>query len=293
MNNRQRIDAEQTLYRTQQRVKKPDVYRNNIKKAKRIRHELLAQEEDEMKDDFVMQIASDSVNAASYLIGLNGTSVPVCFIHQIYSILPNPTLIDKELQEAIEKGEWRKFHVIGSVEDEYVIIKTEDYLKMMDEIKHEENNKAVFGNLVFISSSLFSDIQVDLFIRLIKDKRYYSQVTISTKDLNSFGINDADIKQLVMNGFLLPHLQVGLYWFSIRKQGHFMTNISNGRSEITRILKKRATKDIMESLLKSKRLHKTKLNMEFLLHDLVGSGRVERYSIGSTGNVIKLTNKGL
>ncbi|KAG1049518.1 hypothetical protein G6F43_008155 [Rhizopus delemar] len=277
MNNRQRIDAEQTLYRTQQRVKKPDVYRNNIKKAKRIRHELLAQEEDEMEDDFVMQIASDSVNAAIYLIGLNDTTVPVCFIHQIYSILPNPTLIDKELQEAIEKGEWRKFHVIGSVEDEYVIIKTEDYLKMMDEIKQEENNKAVF----------------DIFIRLIKDKRYYSQVTISAKDLNSFGINDADIKQLVMNGFLLPHLQVGLYWFSFRKQGHFMTNISNGRSEITRILKKRATKDIMESLLKSKRLHKTRLNMEFLLHDLVGSGRVERYSIGSTGNVIKLTNKGL
>ncbi len=55
-------------------------------------------------------------------------------------------------------------------------------------------------------------------------------------------------RQLVMNGFLLPHLQVGLYWFSIRKQGHFMTNVSNGRSEITRILKKRATKDIMESV---------------------------------------------
>lgn len=86
--------------------------------------------------------------------------------------------------------------MIGSVEDEYVIIKTEDYLKMMDEIKQEENNKAVFGNLVFLASSLFffSDIQVDIFIRLIKDKRYYSQVTISTKDLNSFGINDADIK---------------------------------------------------------------------------------------------------
>jgi hypothetical protein len=27
-----------------------------------------------------------------------------------------------------------------------------------------------------------------------------------------------------------------------------MTNVSNGRSEITRILKKRATKDIMESV---------------------------------------------
>lgn len=86
--------------------------------------------------------------------------------------------------------------MIGSVEDEYVIIKTEDYLKMMDEIKQEENNKAVFGNLVFLASSLFffSDIQVDIFIRLIKDKRYYSQVTISAKDLNNFGINDADIK---------------------------------------------------------------------------------------------------
>jgi hypothetical protein len=30
-------------------------------------------------------------------------------------------------------------------------------------------------------------------------------------------------------------------------------------------------------MLKQKKLHKTSFNFEFLIHDLVGSGRVERY----------------
>lgn len=54
--------------------------------------------------------------------------------------------------------------------------------------------------------------------------------------------------QLVNYGLLLPHLQVGLFWFSIPKQGSFMTNLMNGRQEILRILKRRNTKDIMEKV---------------------------------------------
>lgn len=57
-------------------------------------------------------------------------------------------------------------------------------------------------------------------------------------------------RQLVSYGLLLPHIQVGLYWFTARKQGSFVSNISAGRLEILRILKKRSTKDIMEKVCK-------------------------------------------
>lgn len=93
--NSRRIEAEQTLYRTQQRIKKPDVYGHIKNKARMIRKELLTAEEEE--DDIALQIPSDSVNAANYMIQLNNTHIPVCFIHQLYSILPNATLVDKEL----------------------------------------------------------------------------------------------------------------------------------------------------------------------------------------------------
>jgi hypothetical protein len=49
----------------------------------------------------------------------------------------------------------------------------------------------------------------------------------------------------VSEGFLLPHTQLGTYWFTIKKQGQFMSNIIRGRAEILRILKKRPGKDIL------------------------------------------------
>lgn len=62
-------------------------------------------------------------------------------------------------------------------------------------------------------------------------------------------MSDKQIAQLVSFGFLLPHsTQLDLYWFSVRKQGTFMSNLSGGRIELLRIIKKRNTRDIMEKV---------------------------------------------
>lgn len=85
----------------------------------------------------------------------------------------------------------------------------------------------------------------------------YTAVSIK-KDilLTEFQYNEKQISLLVSTGFLLPHQSTpDLFWFSIRGQGRFMSNLSNGRTEILRIIKKRNTKDIME---------KVKVNKYFL-----------------------------
>lgn len=51
-----------------------------------------------------------------------------------------------------------------------------------------------------------------------------------------------------MYGLLLPHLQPDLYWFSIRRQGLFMSHYTKGRAEILRMLKRRPTKDLLEKV---------------------------------------------
>ena len=98
---KRRIEAEQNLYNIQQgKVQKPDVYghrkRPPIRKTSNIINE---DEEDEFFGDVDIPLNSDAVTAAEYLIKINPkSSIPICFLHQIYSILPNNnTLTDREL----------------------------------------------------------------------------------------------------------------------------------------------------------------------------------------------------
>lgn len=99
---RKRIEAEQKLYNVQQgKVQKPDVYGTRKKPPMAKHHDpddaFFGHVNDDDDDNLVMN--SDAVSAAEYLIKINpNSSIPVCFVHQIYSILPNNnTVTDRDL----------------------------------------------------------------------------------------------------------------------------------------------------------------------------------------------------
>ncbi|CAO3656753.1 unnamed protein product [Mucor hiemalis] len=170
----------------------------------------------------------------------------------------------RELQEAIKAGTWRKFHIIGSLEDEFVIMQTTSYIEAIGQSQIECIKEGTDDDKVF---DIFRDVVM-----------CHNNASIKKEILvKEFNMDDKQIAQLVSSGYLLPHSSIlDLYWFSVHNQGKFMSNLSGGRIEILRIIKKRNTRDIMEKLLKQKKLHKTIFNFEFLMHDLVGSGRVEK-----------------
>lgn len=266
-NRRRRVIAEQSLYSLQQgRIQKPDVYGTRRKVVKKVIQDLnQGDDQDEFPIEDVTLLDSDTITAAKYLISSNPkSSIPMCFVHQIYSILPNNTIVDRELQEAIQAGTWRKFHIIGSLEDEFVIMETTNYIEAIGQSQIECIKEGTDDPKVF---DIFRDVVM-----------CHNNVSIKKEILvKDFNMDEKQIAQLVSSGYLLPHSSVlGLYWFSVQNQGKFMSNLSGGRTEILRIIKKRNTKDIMEKLLKQKKLHKTIFNFEFLMHDLVGSGRVEK-----------------
>ncbi|KAI8986342.1 serine-threonine protein kinase 19-domain-containing protein [Pilobolus umbonatus] len=280
MNRKRRI--EQELYKREDgNTHIPDVYGVRRRKQAKIRSDLTdshGEGYELLNEDITVE--SDAVTAATYLIAHNTQStIPVCFLHQLYSILSNHTTVDREIQQAIKDGQWRKFHVIGKLEDEHLLMKVDDYCKMMDEAKTEYEQKQE-------KTDAF-----DKFKQIILDK-HHLEVSISRHTLlEDVKLTEKEISILVSYGLLLPHIQLDLYWFSIRRQGHFMSNILGGRTELLRMLNKRHTKDILEKLLKTKRLHKTTLDTDFLLHDMIGSGRVERCTT-TMGNLIRLTRKG-
>lgn len=89
--------AEQKLYETEQgRISKPDVYGTRKSLIRQNQQLYKDQEDAEFGDD--IPIESDVITAAEYLIKSNPkSSIPICFVHQIYSILPNNTVVDREL----------------------------------------------------------------------------------------------------------------------------------------------------------------------------------------------------
>lgn len=75
------------------KIQKPNVYG--------IRKRRLKQLNEEEDDEFPMEeeewdLSSDTISAAEYLTGMK-SSFGLCLSHQIYSILPNATTVDREL----------------------------------------------------------------------------------------------------------------------------------------------------------------------------------------------------
>ncbi|KAL9550378.1 hypothetical protein MBANPS3_004747 [Mucor bainieri] len=261
---KKRIEAEQKLYNVQQgKIKKPDVY-GTRKKPPIFKH-------DDDPDDFDFNddnlVVNDAVATAQYLIKSNPkSSIPICFVHQIYSILPNNnTVTDRELQQAFSSGSWRRFHIIGALDDEHILMKTSDYCNMIDHAKQQCPPE--------VDASIF-----DRFKDTVAHNSKFYQVSVTKQSLiEACSFTEHNISQLVSSNLLIPHhIQMDVYWYSIHNQGLFMSSLSSGRLQILRILKRRNTKDIMEKLLKQKKLNKSSFSIEFLMHDLIGSGRVEK-----------------
>ncbi|OAD01805.1 hypothetical protein MUCCIDRAFT_111145 [Mucor lusitanicus CBS 277.49] len=245
---KRRIEAEQKLYNIQQgKIQKPDVYGTSRKKPPMVKHHDSDDEffgEDVNDDNIVMN--SDAVSAAD--------------------ILPNNnTVTDRELQQALTSGTWRRFHIIGALDDEYILMKTSDYCNMIDHAKQRCPPE--------VDASIY-----DTFKNTVTHDKKLNQVSVTKQALmEACSFTEQHISQLVSSGLLIPHhIQMDVYWFSIHNQGSFMSSLSNGRLQILRILKRRNTKDIMEKLLKQKKLNKSSFSIEFLMHDLIGSGRVEK-----------------
>ncbi|KAI8091168.1 serine-threonine protein kinase 19-domain-containing protein [Gilbertella persicaria] len=281
MKRRRLLAVEQQLYQTQHgKIQKPDAYgiKRDLARKQSGKQEDGSDDFDDDLDEALFKLDSDSLTTADYLIKANPNSnLPVCLVHQVYSIIPNNTMVDRELQQAFQNGLYRKIHIVGTLEDEFLLIKTSDYVNGVKEAK-DHAIKSKEDPIVF-----------DVFETVVD--QYKSVSILKSTLIQDFKLTERNLAQLVSYGLLLPHSRLDSFWFSIREQGSFMSKLNAGRNEIQRMLKRRHSHDMMEKLLKQKKLHKTNFSIDFLLYDLIGSGRVERHKT-PMGDLIRLTDKG-
>jgi len=255
----------------------------------------------EPMDDTIVQDAFDTYNALKYFIysaslppsskvkELNSSLPRICFLHQLYSILSDNTAVDRELNILVQNMVVRKFRVGGTLEDELVIMFMADYHIQIDAAKSEFEKDVEAGDASSKAKKVDSAM-FDRFRDTVTNPKF-TDVVISRKALEKVvGFNENEISHLVIYGLLVIHTQDS-YLFAIRRAGSFMTPFIKGRVEILRTLKRRQTRDILEKQWRTKKLRTTIFSHEFHLHDLLGSGRVERQNT-TMGDLIKLTKKG-
>lgn len=174
--------------------------------------------------------------------------------HQLYSIIKNKTLVDKELNELRLNGEVRCFH-LGAESDDVCIVFKDDFKKHTLKIGH--------GNPV-----------VEKFLNILLSKS--SELSI-TKELllRDYLSKEEDISKLMKVG-LLTVRDVGSWWFAIPGAGEFMKSYIRGRKAILLMIKKSKYSEILQPELEVRKLPKVaKLGMTYHIHDIIGAELVK------------------
>eukprot|EP00160_Parvularia_atlantis_P000030 Unigene10023_Nuclearia_a/m.30622 Unigene10023_Nuclearia_a/g.30622 ORF Unigene10023_Nuclearia_a/g.30622 Unigene10023_Nuclearia_a/m.30622 type:complete len:134 (-) Unigene10023_Nuclearia_a:48-449(-) len=105
------------------------------------------------------------------------------------------------------------------------------------------------------------------------------------------GATEEEIAFLVRSGFMTLRDGSSL-WFSVPQLGSYVVQLTNGRSDVLAILRRRKFHEIAERVLVRKRLRRSQLGWEYHLSDLAGTQDIELKHT-SEGNLVRLAGAAL
>ncbi|XP_046400519.1 serine/threonine-protein kinase 19-like isoform X2 [Ischnura elegans] len=244
---------------------------------------------------------------------------PVVLVHQVYSLLTNRTVVDKEVGGLVERGTLRLFK-LGMKDTSVAAIFSEDFnAHVLGRIcPCQADTKAVGCR----NDQLKSEAQSSARTKALTIERCHSHHSQSKKSgntslackhshavtrflleampmiqdvgvekdllLEKYNFKDDDIRTLMSVGLLVVR-SVGSYWLSFPNAGEFMKHLSRGRATLLRLIKKRKFSEILLPELEKWQLEKTaKLGIHYHIHDLIGGDFVDRVE-STSGTILRIT----
>ncbi|KAL5242435.1 hypothetical protein ACI65C_009845 [Semiaphis heraclei] len=177
---------------------------------------------------------------------------PIVFIHQLYDIVHNKTLINKELEILRKQCKIQKL-TIGTSDSSSALILYEDYVNYTLNIYPENRSVKKFLNVILPSIKSFGVEKCTL--------------------LQKFKLQQYELTELINCGLLLIRNQES-YWISFPSSGNFIKRYIEGRKYIIQIIKRRKFQEILENDLEVRcaKVSKIKeLGFKYFLHDIKGS----------------------
>lgn len=206
------------------------------------------------------RLCTDVSSALEYLKNLfncekfDGCLPPIVLKHQLYSILPSRTAVDKKLGEMRENCQIRLFK-FGSEANVFMIVATSDYKSHV--LKHCKELSPVLIERTLSLISTCPDIYVS--------KQRFSDLQFDAKE----------IPELVKAGVLTIR-DVGSWWVAVPGAGLFVKSFLAGRKYLLNAIKKSKMQQVLQQDLLQRPLPKAvKLGSVYHLHDLIGADLVE------------------
>lgn len=226
-------------------------------------------------DDFEFEVPSDTEAAVLYLKALvpldkfQGKIPAIILKHQIYCVVKDRTLVDRQLNNLWEENKIRLFK-LTSGSDEFGVVITDDYVS---HIKSRVTDTSILPTIDKFANDVLPN---------------HADVSISKIDITGkFKLSEEQITQLVNIGVLTTR-DVGSWWLSIPGAGIFMKNFSNGRKALIQMFKKRKYQEILEKDLLSRKFDThSKLGIRYHVYDIIGADIVKS-SDTTSGRLLRL-----
>ncbi|CAB3983728.1 Hypothetical predicted protein [Paramuricea clavata] len=191
---------------------------------------------------------------------------PIILKHQIYCVVKDKTLVDRQLNKLWQERKLQLFKLISG-SDEFAMVLMEDLIAHVQTKQNSENSTVLER---FLSSALPT----------------CTDVSISTKTLSEeHDIKEKDITVLVKSG-LLQCRDVGSWWLGIPGAGVFMKHFTKGRQNILRMIRKRKFKEILQRDLETYKVN-SKLGIQYHIYDIIGAELVQSIETTS-GSLLRL-----
>lgn len=255
-----------------------DVYRNKKRICSGNRDASGSNSNWDQEGKLEIVLPSDTKSALLFLKGLfpvekfEGRLPPIIVKHQLYSVIKNRTLVDKELADLRNTGEVRLFK-LGTEADEYCIVLTEDYKS------HVQKTTATLG---------VNKTVIERFLTLVLPQ--YQELSLNKSIMmDEFKFKDEEITQLV-KACVLTVRDVGSWWIAIPAAGIFMKSFIRGRKALLMMVRKCKYREILQKDLEERKLPKVaKLGMQFHIHDIIGAELVHCIQTTS-GQLLRLVD---
>uniref|UniRef100_A0A2K6UTL0 Serine/threonine kinase 19 n=1 Tax=Saimiri boliviensis boliviensis TaxID=39432 RepID=A0A2K6UTL0_SAIBB len=198
---------------------------------------------------------------------------PIVLRSQVYSLVPDRTVADRQLKELQEQGEIRIVQ-LGFDLDAHGIIFTEDYrTRVCDCVLKACDGRPYAGAVQKFLASV---------LPACGDLSFQQEQMTQT-----FGFRDSEITHLVNAGVLTVR-DAGSWWLAVPGAGRFIKYFVKGRQAVLGMVRKAKYRELLLSELLGRRAPAmVRLGLTYHVHDLIGAQLVDCISTTS-GTLLRL-----
>ena len=223
-------------------------------------------------------IKSGILHLLSLNVGVSSVNVMLKIVlkHQLYSLMDDRTIVDRGINDMLQKGEIKVFKTSLGNEQPCIML-TSDYV---------DHVRSTYDKISDKSATVDSVVNkfLDIVVPTLKDISINEDVLIA-----HHGFKDKDVTELIKAGILTVK-NAGSWWLAVPNVGTFLKTLRKGRQIILQTLKRAKYKEMNKDTLTSKKtLPSLKFNIEYQLHDLIGADLVNSIQ-STTGTILRLAD---